>query len=292
MNKCLFSNLRTNYHKKICANIFAEKKVSTQEITYNIADISSKTSIEITNNMISKMGYSIRKKAPSSQASGSLLAQYTKEFLEEAFEHLQHIRPSKWNFTVSQAGKGIAAYDQYEHLFDLQRLLDEKPEFKAALGGDYLITPDIIISRYPLSDESINKNEFLVDKNDNVVGLTPLRFSNYNKPKGILHASISCKWTIRSDRAQNTRTEALNLIRNRKGRTPHIVAVTFEPLLSRIASIAMGTGDVDCTYHCALHELVEASNEVENDTQIDLLNTLIKGKRLRDISDLPFDLAI
>lgn len=31
------------------------------------------------------------------------------------------------------------------------------------------------------------------------------------------HASISAKFTMRSDRAQNSRTEALNLIRNRKG---------------------------------------------------------------------------
>ena len=70
----------------------------------------------------------------------------------------------------------------------------------------------------------------------------------------MLHASISCKWTIRSDRSQNSRTEALNLIRNRKGRVPHIAVVLFEPLPSRIASIAMGTGDIDCTYHGALYE--------------------------------------
>ena len=35
---------------------------------------------------------------------------------------------------------------------------------------------------------------------------------------------------MRSDRAQYSRTEALNLIRNRKGRLPHIVVVTGEPL--------------------------------------------------------------
>jgi hypothetical protein len=54
---------------------------------------------------------------------------------------------------------------------------------------------------------------------------------------------LSSKWTIRLDRSQNSRTEALNLIRNRKCPLPHIVVVT-EPLPSRIASIAMGTGDI------------------------------------------------
>lgn len=86
--------------------------------------------------------------------------------------------------------------------------------------------------------------------------MADLRKKNGGKP--ILHASISAKWTMRSDRAQNSRTEALNLIRNRKGRLPHIVVVTGEPLPSRLASLAFGTGDIDCVYHFALYELIDA----------------------------------
>jgi hypothetical protein len=110
--------------------------------------------------------------------------------------------------------------------------------------------------------------------------------------KIILHASISCKWTIRSDRSQNARTEGLNLIRNRKGHTPHIVIVTGEPYPNRIASLALGTGDIDCVYHFALKELIAAADELNNDSVLDILDTMIRGKRLRDISDLPFDLVI
>ncbi|MBD3289238.1 hypothetical protein GF337_10575 [candidate division KSB1 bacterium] len=58
---------------------------------------------------------------------------------------------------------------------------------------------------------------------------------------------ISCKWTIRSDRAKNTRLEALNLIRNRKGKVPHIVAITVEPTSVRISSLALGTGVIKHT---------------------------------------------
>jgi len=118
---------------------------------------------------------------------------------------------------------------------------------------------------------------------------TPLRLAV--NTKSILHASVSCKWTIRSDRSQNTRTEALNLIRNRKGKVPIVVAVVFEPLPTRIASIALGTGDLDCVYHGALHELREAVEEIKNEDQKDMLDTLVRGRRLRDISDLAFDLA-
>jgi hypothetical protein len=82
------------------------------------------------------------------------------------------------------------------------------------------------------------------------------------------------------------------LIRNRKGHTPHIMIVTAEPYPQRIASLAMGTGDIDCVYHFALQELQTAAEKLDNEAVSDILDTLIKGKRLRDISDLPFDLVI
>ena len=98
---------------------------------------------------------------------------------------------------------------------------------------------------------------------------------------------------MRSDRAQNTRTEALNVIRNRKGGTPRVVVVTMEPLPSRLASIAMGTGDIDCCYHAALEDLLESAKTFDlTGSEAEILNTLINGSRLRDISDLPLDLAI
>jgi len=119
--------------------------------------------------------------------------------------------------------------------------------------------------------------------------LTSLRQSN--GAQAILHASISCKWTLRSDRAQNARSEGLNLVRNRKGRLPHIAVITGEPMPSRIASLAMGTGDIDCVYHFALYELRQALVDQDREDTLDLLDTMIAGKRLRDISDLPLDLV-
>jgi hypothetical protein len=107
-----------------------------------------------------------------------------------------------------------------------------------------------------------------------------------------VHAIVSCKWTLRSDRAQNARSEALNVIRNRKGRTPHIAVVTGEPVPSRLASLALGTGDIDMVYHFALPELIEAVESANGRDAINLLDALITGNRLRDISDLPLDLAV
>ena len=158
----------------------------------------------------------------------------------------------------------------------------------AALGNDYAIAPDVVVTRNPEPDERINAVETIVD--GQVSRLTSLRAVNNSLP--LLHASISCKWTIRSDRVQNARSEALNLIRNRKGRLPHIVVVTGEPLPSRLSSIALGTGDIDCVYHFALPELCDTVKDLEHGDSLDLLQIMISGKRLRDISDLPLDLAV
>jgi hypothetical protein len=56
--------------------------------------------------------------------------------------------------------------------------------------------------------------------------------------------------------------------------------------------LAFGTGDIDCVYHFALHELIQAVLETKDESAIDTLQMMTDGRRLRDISDLPFDLAI
>ena len=110
------------------------------------------------------------------------------------------------------------------------------------------------------------------------------------QPNEMLHTVVSCKWTLRSDRAQNARSEALNLIR--KGRLPHVVVVTGEATPVRISLLALGTGDIDCVYHFALPELVDAVGEKGGEDTKELLDMMIEGKRLKDIADLPLDLAV
>jgi len=258
----------------------------------NIADGSSKPSVDLANRLIKRIGARIGKGQLTPQTLGERFPKYTLDFLEKAFAKLKHLRPGNWKWSVGQASIGIASFEQYEHLARLQELVNKNPELKAAIGGEYLIIPDLVVSRIPVSDAEINLAEPLLDDTNSCASLSPLRAKNVRSRGAILHASISCKWTMRSDRAQNTRTEALNLIRNRKGSTPQIVVVTMEPLPSRLASIAMGTGDIDCVYHAALCELREAAEESTHEDAKEMLNQLIDGRRLRDISDLPLDLAV
>lgn len=225
-----------------------------------------------------------RKRLRGSEA-GAEFERQTLGFLRATFPALRHMRPGTWSV---ESGSGIANFEQYAHLSALEKAAAENRELAAALGSDYTIKPDIIITRTPEADNRINQKGRYVGAE--TAGLAPLRREN-NKVD-LLHASVSCKWTIRSDRTQNSRAEALNLVRNRKGRAPHIAVVTAEPLPSRLVSIAIGTGDIDCTYHVALHELKNVVAASRWDDARAALEVMVEGKRLRDISDLPLDLVI
>lgn len=255
------------------------------------ADKSSKLSIDIAKGIAKLLWSSMQEQEKTvGQTSGAKFEQINMEFLAETFPKLQTLRPGKWN--VAKLGNRNSvktnSFAQYEHLDYLSQLTRNDIRLAASMGNDYMIAPDVVVFRETETDETINNNQMFVD--ETVSRLADIRKVNGGLP--ILHASVSAKWTMRSDRAQNTRTEALNLIRNRKGRVPHIVVVTGEPMPSRIASLALGTGDIDCVYHFALYELVEAVKQIGAEDSIELLNILIEGKRLKDISDLPLDLAI
>ena len=284
--------LRRNYHRQIYERVvrFSEnKKIGLQ--FPNFADGTSRTSREIAWGIVKRLKPFDTSEPLSGQTVGAEFENITASFIEEAFQLLRHIRPGNWIYSTRYA---ISQFDQYEHLDYLDRFKKstDDPLLASALGEGYIIRPDIVIGRQLITDEEINRYGAIVEDGGEAASMTTLRAANADSCRPLLHASISCKWTIRSDRVQNARTEALNLIRNRKGRLPHIAVVTAEPLPTRLAAIALGTGDVDCVYHFALHEMRAAIEEIDNEDQMDMLNIMIQGKRLRDISDLPFDLAM
>ncbi|HNT75405.1 MAG TPA: NgoMIV family type II restriction endonuclease [Anaerolineae bacterium] len=278
--------LRKQYHTQLCEKIIRLSKEGGIEYP-NFADRDNVSSRTIAWGIVRRMDYTANYQAISGQTVGKLFETLTKDFLAATLVFLQHLHPGQWYYSTEEP---ISAFAQYEHLTNFSRLVEQNNDLATVLGRDYIVQPDIVIGRRPVSDADINREQIFVSHEDGIAQLTPLRENNAEHAPYILHASISCKWTLRSDRGQNARLEALNLIRNRKGHTPHIAAVTAEPLPTRIASLALGTGDLDCVYHFALPELQAAIIETGNVDQMDMLTTLVDGKRLRDISDLPFDL--
>ena len=277
MTKGKISRLREAYHDTLFKHVLRVNESGAP----NNADGGSRSSVKTAKGIIERIGLEPTKGHIPGQTAGQKFEEITRDFLREAFVSLKHMRPGDWEFSL---GENIQRFEQYRHLADVSRLIETHRELRTVFS-DYIVTPDIVVCRKPVGNDTINTSDMLVG-DANIAAHTPLRKSNSDW--NILHASVSCKWTLRRDRSQNARTEGLNLIRNRKGKSPHIVVVTAEPLPSRLASLALGTGDIDCVYHFALPELQGATS---GETDIDLLNTLVEGSRLRDISDLPFDLA-
>lgn len=284
------SELRRIYHSKIGSQIvrFAERNGTPYP---NFADVSSRSSVIIANAIVESIGFVNRTSSRiTGQTAGALFEKITTEFIQDAFESISHLRPGQWQYLTTRTQ--ISNFAQYRHLENLASLVSGNQALSAALGHGYIVTPDIVVARHPIALDDVNASRTLLDDSE-YAQLTPFLSTNRAEPLPLLHASISCKWTIRSDRSQNTRTEALNLIRNRKGNLPHILAVTAEPLPMRIASLALGTGDIDCVYHFALNELRQACQSIpQAEDQAEMLEVMIAGDRLRDISDLPFDIAV
>ena len=289
MGESMLSRERELFHRRLCESGLL---VVDDGMASN-ADSGSKSSRAIALRLAKKLDAPQGKKLKG-QTSGAVFEQEVAQYVGRSFREFQDLRPGVWDVrSLGNRGHAIAeGFAQYEHLAHLSEMVQGDRELRMAIGNDYVVSPDVVVSRSLVDDEKINETRTLVD--EQVATFADLRESNGGKP--LLHASISAKWTIRSDRAQNSRTEALNLIRNRKGRLPHIVVVTAEPLPSRLASLALGTGDIDCVYHVALYELLTAVREYSQergvDDSLEELEGLIMGKRLKDISDLPLDLCV
>jgi hypothetical protein len=289
----LFQSARKNFYAALLQSgvlCLAERKKAKKALPDRFpsnADGDSATSIAVAQGIFDQ----IQSKAKlggrlAGQISGSKFEQITRLFVEETFGALTGLRPGKWDMNPGK--RALFRFEQYHHLAQLSKVAEDNPEIAVVLGNDYVISPDVLIVRQPESDEFINAKQIIVGSD--VALRSALRQRNNSLP--LLHASISCKWTLRSDRAQNARSEALNLIRNRKGRVPHIVVVTGEPLPSRLASLALGTGDIDCVYHFALPELISTVDKLGIEDSANLVRIMVDGKRLKDITDLPLDLAV
>ena len=287
-NKALIAVSRDTFHRELVSR--GVLTVDKNGVPSN-ADTGNKPSCVIGKLVADKLNACLGDKLPA-QSAGKIFEELVCSFLSETFPMLQHLRPGKWHVFNLGNNNSVktSAFAQYEHLAHLAKVLNTDRELATMLGNDYMVAPDIVVSRELCSDSEINKRIECI--NDQICLKTDIRKSNGGQP--LMHASVSAKWTMISDRAQNSRTEALNLIRNRKGHLPHIVVVTGEPLPSRLASLALGTGDIDCVYHFALYELLDAVREYGSAGREDIveqLESLVEGKRLKDISDLPLDLS-
>lgn len=195
---CWLTEARRRFHAECLAGPITE----TRGVP-SIADVSNSVSREIASALVTRIGATQSHAAkPAGQTAGSMFETATQNFIAACFEKLSHLRPGE--FSVAK-GQTIAQFDQYSHLDELRALAMQNRELRTLLGSDYLIKPDVVVLRQPVSDAALNRDLALID--NSVARYTALR--QKNGARASLHASISCKLTIRSDRVQNTRSEAL-----------------------------------------------------------------------------------
>lgn len=106
----------------------------------------------------------------------------------------------------------------------------------------------------------------------------------------LLEMGLSLKWSLRTDRAQDCRSQGAKMSALRRGRMPHFAAVTMEPRPYMLNLLGGGSGDVDCVYHLDLPALAQAVDSVYTSPQRmkgrDTFHRLVEQRRLRDYDDL------
>jgi hypothetical protein len=214
----------------------------------NFADVDNAESIRIAAGVLEMLGVHREVNLAVPQAPGGPLEQAV---CDQLGEELARRHPDR-EWLVGR-GTVITGFDQYAHLSEVDALVRANPELRITIGMDYLIRPDVTVG---------------LGRVETASGLPPL------------HAAISCKWTIRSDRVQNIRHECLQMIRHRRGRQPHLVTVTAEPLPSRLASIARGTGEVDAVYHIAYDAMAASVAANANSEQADAWREVTGQRRV------------
>ena len=296
--------LRDNYLAEFNSKILARKKFENpktlatlkrlgwpHDTCISIADTGNIASVQIAEHWAAALPGSLGA-AGTAQGTGSSFETILRDFLNAGFELLAHAGVEAAKDILAKKSGNVRDFDQYSHLGAVASALVHDPQLEVVFGRDYGIKPDIVVFRKRHAPGILGSR----DSAQRIAQYSPFfGDARLSTPEAlILEAIVSCKLTIRSDRVQNIRPEAANAVRTRKGRMPRIVAVTAEPLCSggRLEAIALGTGDVDCVYHSGLPELEDAMVLAERHDEAKKLKNLIDGRRLRDVSDLLFDLLI
>jgi len=117
---------RKKYHQEICKKIVRLKRDKTKAVEYlNFADSGNRNSTIIAKGIIELTGFAIGQGTITGQRAGDFFEVITKEFIQDIFQQLQHLRPGNWLYSTEQT----------------------------AISGDYILAPDILISRLPVSIE-------------------------------------------------------------------------------------------------------------------------------------------
>lgn len=203
--------------------------------------------------------------------------------------------------------KPLNAFDQYTHVAALRQASPgPSKQYQTAWNRLAKFTRTVV----PETDRKRNRLEGLLDGVEDAVeadtdtrrilfeqvgeeSLLKLDVTASMPTTGVptLEVGLSLKWSLRTDRAQDCRSQGAKMSALRRGRMPHFAAVTMEPRPYMLNLLGGGSGEVDCVYHldlAALSEAVEAACRGNRQRQptLNTFRRLVAQRRLRDYDDL------
>ncbi|MFD7336518.1 NgoMIV family type II restriction endonuclease [Streptomyces violascens] len=245
---------------------------------------------------------------PPQQAVGNLMAAHMADdlqsYLAPAAPHLRVVPEKPFTsfeqFSHLNAGqelRGDMAADVIRAVNDLQRF-STAPGFEDDVRATINIHLDQIRVEIQQAEERRRQLLNLLGEESLLkLDITVSRAMENPVPgQGTLShliAGLSLKWTLRTDRAQDCRSQGSKMAALRRGRMPHFAAVTMEPRPSMLALLGKGSGDIDCVYHLNLPALDSAIEEYCSGTQRkprlamrDNFKRLCEHRRVRDYDEL------
>ncbi|MHA3700632.1 NgoMIV family type II restriction endonuclease [Jatrophihabitans sp. YIM 134969] len=258
----------------------------------SISDAGDPGSIAWGHALFARLG--VEKHVPEVKGVGLKLEELTASQIAQAFPAF-----------VVRRSQLIRSFEQYRHLGVFDRFRSSYDGSTTAIERAMLllssIEPQAAVedARFVLaaalsqaqSDQDLAAELILMAPEESLLKLDITIATQSDRPK--LIAGLSCKWSLRTDRAQDCLAQGAKLVANRRGRMPHYATLTMEPRPAMLRLLAYGSGSIDCVYHLALPELRDAAQDLmkqkgtkSSRQQRDSIERMVSQGRLRDYEAL------
>ena len=174
------SDLRQSFHESLAESVYGGRvrQGNTVQSTvhdqtfpvYTNADSHNDASVVFAAGVGERLGISPEPRpGVGGSTIGAAFERATREFVTGALDQLSHLRQ-----LTTLKGQAISHFSQYLHLDDVERIVEQVPELEAALGGDYVVTPDIVVVMHPYTPDRINENGDVLG--EDAASFSPIRF--------------------------------------------------------------------------------------------------------------------
>lgn len=265
----------------------------------NTSDASETFSVELGEALFRALGVE-----PGARGGEPTGAPFSREVAAALKSELQ----ARGSELIVEPERALNAFEQFRHVGALR---DMRPEPSREYGRAWRALGRFVrtrlnhprdLARFDQLAEAVQKatadetetRRLLLEEigQESLLKLDVTAFQHRPGPKTpTLEIGLSLKWSLRTDRAQDCRSQGAKMAALRRGRMPHFAVVTMEPRPYMLNLLGGGSGEVDCVYHLDLPALSTAIEETctgnpRRRGTLETFNRLVAQRRLRDWDEL------